>query len=46
MDAPFAVINADDYYGAEAFRLIYDFLSNNAGASRHCMVGFRIEHAV
>ena len=26
---PFAVINADDYYGAEAFRLIYSFLTNH-----------------
>lgn len=25
IDGPFAVINADDYYGVEAFRLIYDF---------------------
>ncbi len=27
ISGPFAVINADDYYGAEAFRLIYDFLT-------------------
>lgn len=27
-DAPFAVINADDFYGQEAFRKIYDFLKN------------------
>ncbi len=27
ISGPFAVINADDYYGTEAFRLIYDFLS-------------------
>ena len=27
VDGPFAVINADDYYGREAFRLIYDYLS-------------------
>jgi choline kinase len=46
VDAPFAVINADDYYGAEAFRMIYDFLSEKAGPSRHCMVGFRIENTL
>jgi hypothetical protein len=28
IDAPFAVINADDYYGAGAFHIIYDFLEN------------------
>ncbi len=27
LDGPFAVINADDYYGAEAFRLVYDHLA-------------------
>lgn len=26
IDAPFAVINADDYYGEQAFHLVYDFL--------------------
>lgn len=26
IDGPFAVINADDYYGVEAFQLIYDYL--------------------
>ena len=26
IDGPFAVINADDYYGQEAFKLIYDYL--------------------
>ena len=43
IDAPFAVINADDYYGKEGFRKIYDFLSNKADASHNCMVGFEIE---
>lgn len=28
IDAPFAVINADDFYGREAFQLIYDKLAN------------------
>ena len=29
VDGPFAVINADDYYGQEAFQLIHDFLVHN-----------------
>ena len=29
---PFAVINADDYYGPEAFQVIYDYLSTHAAA--------------
>lgn len=28
LDAPFGVLNADDYYGPSAFSLLYDFLSN------------------
>ena len=29
VDGPFAVINADDYYGQQAFQMIYDFLSTH-----------------
>lgn len=38
---PFAVINADDYYGKEAFKLIYDFLNTGSkGPEQYCMAGF------
>ena len=43
IDAPFAVINADDYYGKEGFVKIYDFLTKKADASHNCMVGFEVE---
>ena len=43
IDAPFAVINADDYYGKEGFQKIFDFLLMKADASHNCMVGFEIE---
>ncbi|MBQ0005032.1 MAG: nucleotidyltransferase [Clostridiales bacterium] len=46
IDAPFAVINADDYYGRTAFELIYDFLSTKADASHNCMVGFKVENTL
>ena len=41
-DAPFAVINADDYYGPQGFRLVYDYLSTHADGDRYAwaMVGF------
>ena len=29
VDGPFAVINADDYYGSEAFKLVYQYLTNH-----------------
>lgn len=44
IDAPFAVINADDYYGVEAFKVLYDYLVNNADDEkyRYAMVGYRL----
>ena len=48
VDAPFAVINADDYYGANAFTKIYDFLknTNDDGKYHYAMVGYRIKNTV
>ncbi|MDF2944734.1 MAG: hypothetical protein K0S01_3592 [Herbinix sp.] len=38
---PFAVINADDYYGKEAFKIVYEFLNNSTYQSnQYCMAGF------
>ena len=48
VDAPFAVINADDYYGAHAFEKIYDFLknTNEDGKYHFAMVGYRLKNTV
>lgn len=46
---PFAVINSDDYYGSEAFRLIYDFLSTQDEAAvpqRYAMVSYLLGNTV
>lgn len=46
---PFAVINADDFYGANTYKLLNDFLtSNNDSAEKYkyCMVGFIIENTL
>ena len=47
-DAPFAVINADDYYGQSAFRDIYQFLVNTQDDDkyRYCMVGYELGNTV
>lgn len=44
VEGPFAVINADDYYGVEAFRLIYEFLSTHQDDDkyRYAMVGYEL----
>lgn len=46
VDGPFAVINADDFYGRTAFSAIYDFLAAQGDGSRHAMVGYRIENTL
>ncbi|MGN1377371.1 MAG: sugar phosphate nucleotidyltransferase [Dorea sp.] len=48
IDGPFAVINADDYYGQEAFRLIYDYLASHEDDDkyRYTMVGYHLGNTV
>ncbi len=44
VDTPFAVINADDYYGKSAFVKIYEQLKENS--VDYCMVGFRLANTL
>ena len=44
--APFAVINADDYYGKEAFKVIYQHLSTCTDPYGYCMVGYQLGKTV
>ena len=39
---PFCVINADDYYGYEAFKNMVDFLTTEAGDNKYSIVGYKI----
>lgn len=40
---PFAVINADDFYGADAYKVIGEYLSALGGEKNHyCMVGYEV----
>lgn len=43
---PFAVINADDYYGREAFFRLHEFLSSPRGDSEFGMAGFRLKNTL
>jgi NDP-sugar pyrophosphorylase family protein len=45
---PFAVINADDYYGARAFEFIYDFLTKEKDDRmyRYTMIGYILENTL
>ena len=43
INTPFAVINADDFYGAESFKNLADFLTQQADKKgQYCMVGFNL----
>lgn len=48
IDGPFAVINADDYYGREAFQLIYNYLESHEDDDkfRYTMVGYKLCNTV
>lgn len=48
VDGPFAVINADDYYGQQAFRMIYDFLAAHEDTDKYqyTMVGYLLENTL
>lgn len=39
VDSPFAVINADDFYGQSSYQMIHDWLVENSGM---CMVGYKL----
>ena len=46
VEGPFAVINADDFYGRTAFSAIYDFLAANPAKGSYAMVGYRVRNTV
>ncbi|MCD8240940.1 MAG: nucleotidyltransferase, partial [Lachnospiraceae bacterium] len=48
VDGPFAVINADDYYGQEAFHLIHDFLVGHEDGEnyQYAMVGYLLKNTL
>ncbi len=40
---PFAVINADDFYGKESFEVLADYLQSVEGTQgKYCMIGYRV----
>lgn len=43
IDSPFVVINADDYYGKEAFKAVHEFLINGG---KSCMAGFVLKNTL
>ena len=49
VDSPFAVINADDFYGQTTFQMMSDYLTglkDSGGMYQYCMVGFKLENTL
>ncbi len=46
--APFAVINADDYYGKDAFQVMFNYLNalSDEDEGKYCMVGYQLGNTV
>lgn len=42
----FAIINADDFYGADAFRVVSEFLKNNTSSNEYALVGYHAENTI
>ncbi len=45
-DTAFAVINADDFYGPEAFQILADFLKNDTNDALHALVGYEVKNTL
>jgi len=45
VDGPFAVINADDFYGPSAYKALFDFLTG-CGENEHAMVAYQLRNTV
>lgn len=43
---PFAILNADDYYGKDAFIKIHNFLVENPSGTNFCMAGFLLKNTL
>lgn len=46
INEPFAVINADDYYGVEAFVSMADFLTHSNSEQEYAMVGYKLANTI
>ena len=43
IDSPFLIINADDFYGRESFKIAADYLRNN---NDNCTIGYRVKNTI
>jgi len=46
LDGPFAVINADDFYGFDAFKQAYNFLITSIQANKYACIGYELKNTL
>ncbi|WP_285060276.1 hypothetical protein [Pedobacter ginsengisoli] len=46
LDAPFAVINADDFYGLDAFQKAYGFLTTQVEDGKYACIGYELRNTL
>jgi hypothetical protein len=46
IEEPFAVINADDFYGPEAYQVLADFLTTDCAPDSYAMVGYKLKNTL
>ena len=45
-ETPFAVINADDFYGLEAFQLVAEFLTQSSDDTEHTLIAYQLQRTL
>ncbi len=43
---PFAVINADDFYGSDSFKKAFKFLTEDCNATTQCIIGYELKRTL
>jgi UTP-glucose-1-phosphate uridylyltransferase len=46
INEPFAVINADDFYGRDAFQKAFEFLTNGCSSSHYAIIGYQLKQTL
>lgn len=46
INEPFAIINADDFYGREAYKQVFDFVADSKDENEYAMVGYKLNNTL
>lgn len=46
INAPFAIVNADDFYGRSAYKQVFDFVSESTDRNEYAMIGYALNNTL